>query len=807
MHILLQDLRYALRQLARTPGFTAAVIFTLAIGIGVNTALFSRMDAVVLHPLAVPQMNRVVTVAEERLHSGFEQTALANYKDWTAASRSFEELAVRQDVSRTLTGAGDATNIQASLTSSGFFHVLRATSLAGRLYNESECQPGRDAVAVLNYGFWQRNFGGSPSVVGRRIELNQKSYTILGVLPKSMQYPAQTDVYLPFAPTPQDLANRSAHLYLVTGRLREGVSVHQAQAEMRTIAEHLSAAYPATNQEWSVHVEPLLDGINGPYTPAYFRLMMGATFFLLLIVCANVANLQLARGLARRSEIAMRLALGASRGRILRQLLTENLLLALAGMVGGIAFATIYLHITLITMPPRVANSVAGWSNTSLNGRVLVFSLLLAILTGVVAGLAPAIQALRVHPAEQLKSNSRSAIGAGGAHRLRNILAVAQIAMAVALVIGAALMSKGMNSWLHTADSYEPEKMLTFSVNLPESRYDTPQKKAQWYAQSLARLRALPGVTHAEVTPALPYDDNGWVRDVAIENRPAVPGKLQSALNLQVSAGYFDALRIPLVTGRVFDSGDTLGSRPVAIVSERFATQFFPAENPLGHRIRMGGQNSTEPWLTIVGIAKETNYSLWDTTPHAAVYMDATQLPPAGTEYIILTNGNPLSLAPAVHQTLSGIDPLLPLDTMESYAQLLRDNLTGLMYVASMLDFDALFALFLASIGIFGVMAALVNERTREIGLRLAMGATRGNVLSMILQRAGKLTALGLCVGLVLAFALAQGAANLLRGVRPDDPLVFLTIPAAIALIAIGTSWIPAWRAASVDPMITLREE
>jgi putative ABC transport system permease protein len=313
-------------------------------------------------------------------------------------------------------------------------------------------------------------------------------------------------------------------------------------------------------------------------------------------------------------------------------------------------------------------------------------------------------------------------------------------------------------------------------------------------------------VTHAELTSALPYDDNGWVRDVDLENRPTAPGKLQSALHLPVSSGYFGALRIPLMSGRGFDSGDTLESRPVAIVSERFVAQYFPAESPLGHRIRMGGQNSTEPWLTIVGVAKETNYSLW-TAPQAAVYMNTAQIPPAATEYMVVTNGNPMALASAVRQTLAGIDPLLPLDTMESYAQLLRDNLTGLIYAASMLAFDALFALLLAAIGIFGVMAALVGERTREIGLRLAMGATRSNVLGMILRRAGVLTALGLSAGLVLAFALAQGAASLLRGVRPDDPLVFLTIPAAIALIAIGTSWIPAWRAASVDPMITLREE
>jgi predicted permease len=810
---LLQDLRYAVRHLWKSPGFTITAVLSLAIGIGINTALFSNMDAVVLHPLAVPQLDRVVTVAEEqanrRADGFYEPVALANYEDWARRSQSFEALAVRTQADMTLTGHGDAAHVEAALTSANFFNVLRATPQLGRVYNEAESTPGRDSVAVLSYGLWQRSFATDPAVLGRTIELDGRTYSIVGVMPKTMQYPSTADIYLPFAPTPAQLANRGAHEYMVTARLRDGISVKQAQAEMQTLAEHLAKSYPATNLGWSIHVEPLLDGINGAYTPLYYRMVLGGTLFVLLVVCANIANLQLARGIARRPEIAMRTALGASRTRILRQLFTENILLSLFGAVAGIGVAEIYGQYLLVSMPERVARFMAGWTNTSINGRVLAFSFVLAGVSGLIAGLVPAAEALRVNLVDQLKAGSRSSIGSGGTHRLRNIFAVAQIALAVALVIGAALMSKGMNAWLHAADYYQPHQMLTFNVALPATRYDTPQKQAQFYADSLARLRALPGVTHAELTSALPYNDNGWLRDVDIENRPTVPGKFQSALNLPVTAGYFDELRTPVLSGRGFNQGDSLQTIPVAVVSERFVSQYFQGENPIGHRIRMGGHSAgkNDPWLTIVGVAKETGYSLWDQTPHGAVYMNALQVPPAGTEYVITTNGDPLALAPAARKALAEIDPALPLNTVESYEQLMRDNLTGLMYASGSLSLDGLIALLLAAIGIFGVMANLVGERTREIGVRLALGARRQDVLGMILRRASWLTGTGVGLGLVMAYALAHGLANLLRGVSPNDPLVFAGITTTIVLIALLASWLPARRAARIDPMVALRDQ
>lgn len=806
MQTLLQDLRYAVRQLRKSPGFTFAAVLTLSIGIGANTAIFSSMDAVVLRPLAVPQLDRVMTVAEQQERGDYEQVALANYEDWARQSRSFEDLAIRRRADMSLTGVGDAAHIQAAITSANFFTVLRAKPVLGRVFGENECAPGRDAVAVLNYGFWQRRFGADPAVLGRKIELDQREYTIVGVMPKTLQYPSDADIFTPLAPTAEQLSDRARHDYLVAGRLRSGVTVKQAQAEMQTIATHLAEAYPASNQGRSVHVEPLLDGINGEFTPLYYKLVMGATLFVLLVVCANVANLQFARGIARRPEIAMRAALGAGRFRLTRQLLTENILLGVIGALGGIGCAALYLRLTLIAMPERVARYMSGWSNISLNGRALTFSILLAVIAGVVAGFAPAVQALRINLVDQLKAGSRTSAGSSGGRRLKGFFAIAQVSLAVALVIGATLISKGMRAMTHLADTYEPAKLLMFNVTLPEARYDTPQKRAAWFNASLEKLRQLPGVTHAEVGGAIPYSDTAWMDNVTMENRPVVPGKFQSALHLTVSQGYFSSFRIGIAAGRAFNAGDTLNSVPVAVVSRKFAGQYFPGENALGHRIRMGTKE-TEPWLTIVGIAEDTHYSMWFPEIQPEVFIDEGQLPPFGITYAVTTRGNAAALAPAARKALAGIDPALPLDVLMSYDQYIHEMLIGLTYVAAMLGVDAGIALLLAAIGIFGVMANLVGERTREIGVRLAVGARREDVLRMILRRASVLTAVGVGTGLVMAFALARATAYLLRGVRPDDPVVFSTITVTIALIAIGSSWIPARRAARIEPMAALHDE
>ena len=809
MQTLLHDVRFAIRQLRKSPGFALTAILTLALGIGVNTAVYSMMDAVVLRPLAVPDLNRVVTVAEEQKRGDYEQVALANYEDWKRQSRSFEDLAVRTSADLTLTGAGDAAHVQASYTSPNFFDVMRVEPLIGRVFANSEAQPGKDNVAVLGYSFWKKQFGADPGVAGRKVELDGQTYTVIGVMPKTMQYPSYTDIFLPFAPSAAQLDNRRNHDYLVTGRLQPGVTVGQAQAELRSIAQRMAQTYPATNRDWSVKVEPLLDDINGELTPLYFRMILGATIFVLLIVCTNVANLQLARGIARRPEIAMRTALGAGRRRLASQLLTENILLGLMGAAGGVLLAKLVLHISLITMPERIARYMAGWSNIALNGRALAFSLLLAIAAGVVSGFLPMLEAMRVNLVDQLKAGSRSVAGSGRTHRLRSLFALAQISLAVALVIGAALMCKGVWSMFSLADVYGPKQALTFHAYLPGSRYATAEKQVAWYKDSLERLRALPGVSAAAITTSLPYGDDQWMDDFRIEDRPLVPGKIQSAQRITADQGYFGALHIPILSGRNFSTSDGPDAQPVAIVSRKFAAQYFPDGNPIGHRIQLGAsRDGHEPWVRIVGVAGDATYTWIDRVVQPAVYLNAVQMPPSGgATYVVVAQGNPLALVPAVRNALAAVDPGVPLENVETYQQFLHETSIGFINVAAWLGGDAFLAFLLAAIGVFAVMANLVAERKREIGIRLTLGARREDILRMILGRAALLTGVGVGVGIMMAAGMARMLANLLFGVRPGDPVVFVTTTVTIMLIALFASWVPARRASGVDPVESLRAE
>ena len=807
---MLSDLKYAWRQIRKAPGFAITALLTLAIGIGVNAAVFSVMDAIVLRPLAVPDLNRVMTVAEDRGRGGFayEWVAAANYEDWTKQSKSFESLAAFKRYSMALTGAGEAAHVESSRSTANFWSVLRIDPFMGRVFRADECQPGRDAVVVLSYSFWQKQFASDPNVLGRKIQLDERDYEVIGVMPKGMVYPPSLDVYMPLALTPAQLHERADHEYMVVGRLRPGTTAREADVELHGIAARLQKEYPATNLGWSVKVQPLLDNISGEQTPLYMRLMMGGTLFVLLIVCANVANLQFARGVARRPEMAMRTALGAPRKVLLRQLLTENVVLALGGAVAGMLLAWVDLHLCLMYMPPTVARWVAGWYTIHLNVRALVFSAGLAVAAGVVSGLAPALEAMRVNLVDQLKSGSRTETGGGRNHRLRNFFATAQIALAVALVIGSALMCKGMWSTLQFANVYHPKQVLTFGVSLPAVRYGDKVEQAAWYKSSLEKLQALPGVKQAATTTMEPYGDGGWTDDFRIENRPVTPGKFDSAVRVAISPGFFAAFHVGIVQGRGFTESDGLNTDPVVVVSRKFAQRYFPGEEPIGHRIQMNASSdSHEPWMRIVGVSEDAAYQWVEQTPQPAMYTDMLQSPRGNTEYVITTDGSPAALGPAVRSALASIDPTLPLDLMQTYADNIRDQTTGLMYATAMLGLDAVIALLLAAIGIYGVMANLVAERRREIGVRLAMGARREDVLRMILRRAGVLTGIGTAVGVVMAVLLARGIASLLFGVKPNDPTVFGGIVVVVAAIALLSSWIPARRAAGVDPMEALRDE
>ena len=804
------DLRYALRQLRKSPGFALTAILTFAIGIGANTVVFSFMDALVLHPLAIPNLDRVVTVAEQQNSADAKLVALANFEDWKRQSHSFDNLAARAYQDMNMSGAGDAAHVEASAITPGYFSIIGAKPWLGRVFRDDEAQPGRDAVTVISYSFWQRQFGGDASILNRSVELDGRNYTVVGIMPRSLGYPTSTDVFVPFAATPDQRNDRHTHDYQVFARLRPGVTPAAAQAEMKQIAQRLEYQYPSTNLGWSVSVAPLLKDINGDLTTMYFRLIMAATGFVLLIVCANIANLQFARGLGRRSEIAVRTALGARRWLLLRQLLVESILLGIAGAAAGLLFAQIGLHVELAYMPERVARFLTGWSTVSLNSRALILSMILAVAAGVISGIAPAFEALRINLVDQLKAGSRTSIGSGRSHRLRNIFAVAQISLAVALVIGAALMAKGMRAMLHMADRFHPAQTLTFDVHLPLKSYATPEQQAAWYTDSLARLRAIPGVKSAQVATSLPQGNEGsWMDDFQIENRSIVPGQSQTAGRLAVSAGFFQSMDMHILSGRPFEQQDGFTSMPVAVVSRNFAQKYFPNTSALGHRIRMGASGqSSQSWITIIGVSEDVSFDWTQDGTLPAIFLNVAQIPPQAAKYIVISGGeSPLSLASAIRKSLAALDRTLPLDAMQTYEGYLHEALTGLIYAASMLILDACIALLLAAIGIFGVMANLVSERRREIGLRLTLGARREDVTRMFLRRAGVLTLIGLGAGVVMAAGLARVAASLLFGVNPGDIAVFVTATIAIAAIALLSSWLPVRSASGVDPVQTLREE
>jgi putative ABC transport system permease protein len=816
LEVLTRDFHFAWRQLWKSPGFTLTCILIMAIGIGVNTAIFSMMDAIILRPLAVPDLDQVVTVAERQGNasqsgpgaSEDKQVALANYLSWKQQSQSFENLAVRSYASLSLTGAGDAARVQAAYTSANFFDVMRAVPLLGRTFNEGESQPGHDDVAVLSYGFWKKHFAADPGILGKRVRLDERTYTILGVLPRTAQYPSTADIFLPLAPTQSQLQNRVNHDYLVIGRLKPDVTLSAARAELNLIAVRLARQFPASNTGWTVRADSLLHTINGDMTPMYFRLILVATAFVLLVVCANVANLQFVRSLARSPEIAVRIALGAGRGRLLGLLLTENIVLGLLGAAGGLIIARICLHFCVIAMPDSVARYVAGWSNISLNGRALALSIALALGAGLVSGILPAFKTLRIDLVEQLKVGSRTTSGSRQTNRLRSLFAIAQIALSVLLVISAALMCKGMWAMLHMADEYHPQQTLVFNTYLPPARYATNASAAAWYNTSLGKLRSLPGVEHAEITTLLPDGQDGWTDNVNIENRPLQPGKFQSAVRLTVSDGYFNALRIPFFSGEPFTAGASVDTQPTAVVSRKFVEKYFPGQDAIGHRIRMGAEaDRLAPWVRIVGVCDDVSYLWIDRSTEPTVYLNAAQMPPSEATYMITTTSDPLTLAPSVRAALASIDPTVPLDEVQTYQQYLQNDLAGLSYVAAWLTVDASVGLLLAAMGIFGVMANIVAERTRDIGVRIALGASPRDMLRMILRRAAWLTGIGVTTGILLAAAMARLSANLIFGVRPDDPVVFVSISTAIIAISLLVSWGPARRAASIDPMRALRNE
>lgn len=814
MGTLVSDLRYGLRMLWNNSGFTIVAVLTLALGIGANTAVFSVVDAVLLKPLPYAGSDRLMTVQSMDSRHGTAGSTLSypDFFDFRARNHVFEHLITSRDTNTVLTGAGQPQQLDSEMVTWDLFPALGIKPDLGRGFLQGEEAAGTH-VAVISHALWQRQFGGDPGIVGRAITLDRKPYTVVGVAPSGFAFPVDepniqlwttiaADREAPAGDQPL-VEQRGAHLLTALGRLKPGVSLEQARADLNVIAGALAKQYPDTNTHTrEASVRPALQTLVGDSRQPLL-ILLGAVGLVLLIACANIANLLLARTAGREHEMAVRAAIGASRRRVIRQLLTESLLLAVLGGAAGTLLAEYALALVL----PLGGQSIPRLAQAGIDGRVLGFSLILAFLTSVLFGLAPALQASKIDLTGSLKEQTR---GSTNRHdRLRGALVIAQVALGLVLVTGAGLL---MASFLHLEESdlgLKPDHLLTYWFSLPESQYDTHQQVG-FYDQLLDRMRALPGVQSAAGIWPLPLGGDNATVSFNIEERPAGPSNRPSARMAFATPGYFRTAGIPLLKGRRFTEHDDEKAPPVLIVNKAFADKFFPGEDVIGKRITPGatvpGQKG-ESIHEIVGVVGSAKLFALDAGPEPIYYFPYKQLPWMPPVMMLRTAVPPRTLESAIREQMAALDPLVPVFQVRTMDELLSTQITEPRFHTLLLGCFASIALLLTMVGLYGVMAYSVTRRTREIGVRIALGAGRSTVLSMVLKQALALVLAGLLLGLAGALAAGELLRGMLYGVKPLDPLVLAIACCLIGLTGALATYVPARRAASVDPMVALRYE
>ncbi|HUJ39956.1 MAG TPA: ABC transporter permease [Candidatus Acidoferrales bacterium] len=810
MSAVIQDLRYGLRMLRRTPGFTAIAVVALALGIGANTAIFSVAEAFLLKPLPFADLHRLVMVLEVVPHeaTAINSVAPATYLDWKEQSRSFEQLGGFVWNEMNLTGNGVPEKIEGVNVSANFFGILRSRAAMGRTFREGEDQPGKDGEVVLSHGLWARQFGSDPNIIGKTVRMDNRNYEVVGVMPREFDFPKSAELWMPLAFTAADRTDRARRYVEPMARLKPGVTLDEAEAEMRGIEQRLAVQFPKTNRGWGVRVMPMRLYVIGNLTAQFTLLLLGAVGFVLLIVCANVANLQFARASGREREIAVRLALGAGRGGIVRLLLTESVLLALAGALPGLWLAGLAVDLIVKSMPADVAKYIGGWNQIQLDSGAVAFTVCVAVLAGVVAGLAPALRGSRPDLEESLKESGRGNSGGRATHRLRDGLVVVQVSLALVLMAGAGLMVKGFSSLLAVHQNLSPEQILTMHVNLPDTdRYKTPQQVAAFYDDALAQLSALPQVQSAAALTSPPYSNNYSARSLEIEGRVSAESEKPTALYEVVSPSFFPMMKVPLREGRLFDSRDTLEAPQAVIISANLARRYWPGASAIGRRIRFSLAREDDTWMTIVGVVGEVKYVWLHSGPEQEVYRPYAQAARHFSSFALRVAGDPMQLADTARRKIAAVDPDLALYDVKTLTQVMHESTIGLGYVAVMMAVTGMLGLILSAVGVYGVMAYAVGERTREFGIRLALGAVPGGILRLVFRRGARLTLAGLAIGIPGAIGLAHLLAGLLYGVKADDVPTFMGISLLLAGIAALACWLPARRAARTDPMVALRYE
>ena len=809
METLLKDIRYGIRGLLKRPGFTAIALITLALGIGANTAIFSVVNAVLLRPLPFRDPEQLVIVWEDATFAGFPRNtpAPANYVDWKTQNQSFVDMAASNETSFNITGDGEPERVTAYAVSHNFFPLFGVQPLIGRNFLEEEDRPGANKVAMLSYSLWQSRYGGERDILNREILLNGEKHAVIGVMPPSFQF-SEPDVrlWVPQAMGQEEIANRDGHYLKVVARLKPGVQLSQAQADMDAIMRRIAVDHPGETMEGKLGavVLPVRDQLVGESRGSLVVLLV-AVAFVLLIACANVAGLLLARAVGRRREIALRVALGAGRGRVIRQLLTESMLLAgVAGVLGSLL-----AYWSFSFLQGLVPEEMAISTPLSLDTRILGFTLLLSILTGIVFGLVPALQAANIDLNDALKQSSTRATSTS---RLRSAMIVFEVALSLVLLVGAGLLIQTLFQLFRQYSVLEPEQVLTMRTILPREKYRELPQRDNFYQQVLQRVEHLPGVTAAGYTTSVPLSWKGGTSGFYPEGlKSPIPGMAYDANHRQVSANYLKAMNIPLRQGRYFDNRENAQSMPVAIINETMARQYWPGENALGRRFKIGGPDSDLPWTEIVGIVADVRQMGLDEPVKAEMYLPYQQITHnpwfIPRDLAIRTPGDPAALVSSVRQVIREVDPYQPVSNVATMAELLGTEAAQRRMGMYMLVGFAALALLLASLGIYGVLAYFVTQHTSEIGVRQELGATPRNILVFVLKKGMGLTLIGVAIGLGASFALTRLMSSLLFGVKASDPLTFAIVPLLLASVALLACLIPARRATKIDPLVALRYE
>lgn len=795
---LAQDLRFALRNLRKNPSFTFLAVAALAIGIGANTTIFGVVDTVLLRPLPYPDGDRLVMLwaTDSRLADGSMPVTPADYADWRAQSKSFTGFAAGSDAAYNITGGGDPEMVIGYRWSPEIFGLLGLRPQVGRTFTAED----GEHVAVLGDGLWRRRFGADPNIVGKTITLDQVSYTVLGVMPATHQYPSDFDVWTPLRIPPEAAGSRDQRFLRIVARLAPGVTVERARAEIAGIGQQLAATYPDTNRHRGATVTSVRDMGVADIRPTLL-VLLGAVGLVLLLVCNNLASLVLARSQARAREIAVRAALGASRRRIVRQLLTESLALSLVSGALGLLLAAWGVGLLVHVFPKRIGNlAIPHIDHIPLDARMVAFTFLAATVTGILFGIAPALASSRPDLERTLREGA-IATSARGA-RLRRLMVAGEIALALVLAAGAGLLARSFQRVASQDLGFDPTSVLTVRAILPDTRYATPAQQRQFVTDALARLRALPGVHAVGAVSTVPL--SRWWSDTSFTVEGRAGDELKSAFNV-VDAGYFAAMRIPLLRGRGFADADREGVPEVCVVDRLLVTRYFPGEDALGRRLNFG--TPAEPrWRTIVGIVGDVKQFGPTEEPRTTVYVPFSQRAWPLLAFAIRTEGEPKQLAGAVRSAIWSIDGDQPISYVMTFDDLLADTLAPLRVTLAALASFAALALALAALGVYGVMAFAVAQRRREIGIRVALGAQRRDVARMVLRQALRIAVLGVAVGLALGLALGRLLASLLYQVGASDPLTFAGVAAMMTVVAMVGAWLPARAAARVDPMTALRE-